>query len=278
MLQAMIERSIIILSILIISVSPKVSGQDKLKDKLVSDSLINKLGIKSVTENWYTKDTATKPANTSYELYNQSGYLTKAVDVNHSYHKAIRDFHYNFKKRIVIKKQIFYDYNHNQSENKADTILKKSKEKFDIATGINKKSKQTRNSKFQQIYTYDTRGRILQSKDTIKCGYKIINYSYDNNNEKINERKHFITHHEEAPTLKSIDSLFYNNKGLLTKEIKYFDFKKPGTKLTHGREKQTELVYNKFGLIQEKKITNIYLRLRTTDSNSSFYKYEYEFY
>lgn len=252
-------------------------GQDKLRDNIVSDSLILKHKIKRVTENWFHDSLQVSPANTTIEMYNEIGQKTQRIHINYPHHKFIDDYEYNLKKNTIIKTQHYYDWNHNRENQKGDTIVKKTVSKYEINSGRNLKTKSSGLDKFQPKLSFDNYGRVTERIDTVKCGYNITYYTYDKN-DKIVERKHYTSHHSEKPYLFAVDSLHYNLNGQLVQEINYYDIKVNGDKWEFDREVITTYSYIKDGLITEKTNMTIYHSLTNREFKPTVYRYEYEFY
>jgi hypothetical protein len=115
--------------------------------------------------------------------------------------------------------------------------------------------------------------------DTIKCGYRIIQYAYNENNQVI-ARNHYVTRHSEKLRLQAIDSLIYNSKGQKIKEINYYGFNQKDEYINHDTEVETLFYYENSGLLKEKITTKKYLTLNNCINNSqpTLYKYEYVFF
>lgn len=257
-------------------------GQDKLRENIASDSLIRKLKIKQVTENWFHDSLQKSPATTTIEKYNEIGQKTQRVHINYPYLKFIDDYEYNLKKNTIIKTQHYYDWNHNREEQKGDTIVKKTVSKYDIDSKTNIKYKpSSRSGILQTILTHDSLGRLVEEKieraDSVKFGNSIIKYSYDNHN-NIVERKHYKTQYPKPPYLFSVDSLYYNSNGQLVKETNCYDIKIDEDKWLFEREVVTTFSYYQNGLIKEKTNVEKYQSLNKRDFKPSVYRYEYEFY
>jgi hypothetical protein len=253
-------------------------GQDKLSDNIVSDSLIRMHRIKQVTENcWFHDSLKSSLANTTIEKYNEFGQKTQRTQINYLYHKFIDNYQYNQKKNVIIKTQLYYDWNPYREKRKGDTIVKKTVSKYDIDSGINIKTKPSRLDIFQPRLTFDNYGRITERIDTVKCGYNITYYTYDKT-DKIVERKHYTSHHSEKPYLCAVDSFHYNLKGQLVQEINYYDIKVNEDKWECDREVDTTYIYTQNGLILEKTNVTKYQSLKNIDFKPTVYRYEYEFY
>ncbi|MBL0054578.1 MAG: hypothetical protein IPP31_00010 [Chitinophagaceae bacterium] len=137
-------------------------GQDKLRDNIVSDSLIKKLKIKQVTENWFHDSVQISPANTTIEKYNKLGQKTQRVHINYFYHKFIDDYEFNLKKNIIIKTQRYYDWNPYRESRKVDTVVKKTVSKYEINSRRRLKTKPSRLEEFQPRLIFDNYGRVTK--------------------------------------------------------------------------------------------------------------------
>jgi hypothetical protein len=255
----------------------EVLAQTTLKDNLEADSTILKLRISKITENGFGSIEELSPIWTKIETFDTLGRISQRTDINYAYHKFVCNFKYNEEKKEVTITEKFYDWNPHRGKNKNDTILKASREKYDLRTKENKKYKPSKFSQFQAQLTIDSMGRLIQSKDTIKFGYQIVCYLYDPKSNLV-ERKHFIMRHSEKLELFAKDSLVYNSRGQKIKEINYMDFEENNGMIKHNREVETVFQYNNLGLIERKTISIHYLRLKNANSNSTVYKYEYVFY
>jgi len=245
-----------------------VFGQTKLKDNLVDDSTILKLKIKRVTENWYTDIQNANPSQTTIEVFDTTGNITQRTHINYTYHKFVSDFIYNEKKGKIKVVEKYYDWNPYREKNKNDTILKTTIEKYNLSTKENVDFKRNTLNQFHTKVLSDSLGRIIQSTDTIKCGYQISYYQYDDKSNLV-KMKSYIIHHSERPELSVAISFYYDTKGRKIKEVKHFDFKKIDVEEKNGGEEITEYQYNEFGLIKEKVILK---------SDKTIYKYDYLFY
>lgn len=252
-------------------------GQTKLKDNLVSDSTIFKLNIKQITENGFGNINAPNPYWATFETFDTIGRITQRTSINYAYHKFVYDFKYNNRGNEILVTEKYYDWSPYREKNKNDTILKTSTEKYNLKTKKAKDFKPIRFSQFQTKLTMDSIGRVIQSTDTIKCGYKKTYFQYDDKGNLI-EIKHFVTRHSEKPELFAIDSLSYDIKGKKIKEVNYFGFKTNDGIEKHDREVETIFQYNDQGLLKEKLITTKYLSLKDSKPDSTLYRYEYSFY
>ncbi len=252
-------------------------GQGKFRDNIVSDSLIRKLKIKQVTENWFHDSVQISPANTTIEKYNEFGQKTQRVHINYFYHKFIDDYEFNLKKNTIIMTQHYYDWNPYRESRKLDTIVKKTVSKYDINSGRKLKTKPSRLEEFQPRLTFDNYGRVTKRIDTVKFGYNITYYTYDKKDNLV-EKKLYTSHHSEKPYLYSVDSLHYNLNGQLTKESNYYDIKMNEDKWEFDREVITTYSYTQDGLILEKTNVTKYQSLKNRDFKPTVYRYEYEFY
>ena len=276
----MLKRHYIISILFTLTMSSNTFGQTKLKDNFVADSTILILKIKQVTQNWFTSDKPNQtPSQTTAEIFDTTGKITKRIYINYTYHKFVSDFTYDERKNVIKVKEKYFDWNPYRVKHKNDTVLKTSTEKYNLKTKVDVDFKQSGFSHFPTKLIRDSLGRIIQSTDTIKCGYELTHYQYNNKGNLI-EIKHFVTRHSETPELFAIDSFACDINGQKIKEINYFDFKKNDGIEKHDREVVTIFQYNDMGLLKEKLITTKYLSLKESYSNpnSSLYKYEYSFY
>jgi hypothetical protein len=262
--------------------SSNTFGQTKLKSNFVDDSTILLVKIKQVTQNWFTNDKPNQiPSQTTIEMFDTTGKITKRIYTNNTYHKFVSDFTYDERKNVVKVKEKYFDWNPYREKHKNDTILKTSTEKYNLKTKVDDNFKQSRFNHFQTKLIRDSLGRIIQSTDTIELfGYKLTHYQYNNNGNLI-EIKHFVIRHSETPELFAIDSFAYDINGQKIKEINCFDFKKKDGIEQHDKEVVTLFQYNDMGLLTEKLITTKYLSLKEEphfNPNSNLYKYEYSFY
>jgi hypothetical protein len=276
-LQAMLNRHITILLLLTFLSVSTLFGQDKLRDNFVSDSLIRKLKIKQVTENWFHDSLQISPANTTIEKYNEFGQKTQRIHINYFYHKFIDNYEYNQKKNLIIKTQYYYDWNPYREKHKGDTIINKTVSKFDINYGRKLKTKSSRLEEFLPKFTFDDKGRLTKRIDTIKFGYNITYNTYDNKDNLI-ERKLYISRNSEKPYLYSVDSLYFNLNGKLIKETNFYDIKMNEDIWTFDREVITTYTYLQEGLILKKTKVEKYQSLKDRDFKPTTYRYEYEFY
>ena len=252
-------------------------GQAQLPRQITPDSIVKKLHIRQVTENWFTGVGDDHPANTTYELFDESGNRIQRVHINYFYHKFINNYSYDRKKGVVVDKEEYYDWNPYREKNKGDTVLKKSRHKYPVAAKKDAKSKAAGINEFSSGRIYDTEGKLIQQTDSIKFMYETTYYTY-NNNGQLNEKKQFISRFSEKPQLNRIDSFFYNtNSTLISKEINYFDIKTTGDKIIYDRVVERRYTYNVQGLVIEKEVEEKYLSLNRS-SKPSFYKYEYRFF
>jgi len=235
------------------------SGQNNLATHIISDSVVQKMKIKKVTENWFTNPGEAKPANTTYEQFDEKGNRILRVHINYFYHKFIHKYSYDYKRGIIADNQEYYDWNPYREKNRDDTILKKSVTKFYISTKQNIKTKPGGLNRFATTLSHDSSGNVFQQTDSIKFGYKTIYFVYGANG-LLCERKCFISRHSEKPQLVSIDSLFYIPNSLsLSKEISYYGIEKDEHQFKYNRAVQTTYKYNDAGLIIEKAILEKYL-------------------
>lgn len=252
-------------------------AQNELREPLVDDSLILKHRIQQVTENWFHNSLQESPANTTTELYNEAGQRTQRIYINYTYHKFVDHFEYNEKKHVIIQKQHYHDWNPHREKRKGDTLVKKKVFTYDLSSKRNVKAKNGSLDTFEPILTFDRMARITTRKDTVKCGYNITHYSYDKNN-RVVERIHYTTRHDEPPKLVSIDSLQYNPEGRLVKEINYHSPSTSENNRSFDREVITIFRYFPNGLLEEKTIQKIYNTQTDAGLISSVYKYSYTFY
>lgn len=271
-----------LLSILLtLAMSSNAFGQTKLKDNFVNDSTILLLKIKQVTQNWFTNDKPNQiPSQTTTEIFDTTGKITKRIYTNYTYHKFVSDFTYDERKNVVKVKEKYFDWNPYREKHKNDTILKTSTKKYNLKTKVDADFKQSRFNHFQPKLIRDSLGRIIQRIDTIEFGYELTHYQYNHKGNLI-EIKHFVTRDSETPELFAIDSFAYDINGRKIKEINYFDFKTKDGIEKHDREVVTLFQYNDMGLLTEKLITRKYLSLKEEEHfnpNSNLYKYEYSFY
>jgi hypothetical protein len=275
------RHTTILLFLTFLSVS-NLFGQDKLIANIVNDSLIQKLKIKQVTENWFHDSLKTSPTNTTIERYNEFGQKTKRIHINYFYHKFIDDYEYNLKKNVVIKTQHYYDWNPYREKRKGDTIVKKTVSKYYIDTKMNIKYRPSIRSRvLQTVLTHDSLNRLIEEKiekaDSVKFGNSIIKYAYDNRNNII-ERKHYITHYPNPPYLSLVDSLHCSFNGQLVKETHYYDIKMNEDKWEFDRIVVTTYIYNQHGLILEKTNVTKHQSLKNREFKPTVYRYEYDFF
>lgn len=275
----MLKQHSTILLLLTCMLVSDLFGQDKLNENIVSDTLLKKLKIKKVIENWYVDSFQVSPANTNIEIYNEQGLKTQGVYINHFYHKFVENYSYNLRRGIVVMKRNYFDWNPYREKRKGDTILKKSVLKYDIITKRNKKTKLGKLEEFKPEQTYDRNGRLIIRIDSTKFGYSTTTFDYRTDN-KIVERKQYIIRLSRDTLLNSVDSLYYNINGQKIKEINYYDFKLQQGIWKHGREVITTFSYMNDGLILSKTKETKFLMLTQKDTipNVTIYKYEYEFY
>jgi hypothetical protein len=273
----MLNRHITILLTLTFISASNLFGQDKLRDNIVSDSLVRTLKIKQVTENWFHDSVQISPANTTIEKYNEFGQKTQRIHINYFYHKFVNKYEYNQKKNLIVKTQYYYDWNPYREKHKGDTILKKTVSKYDINSGRKLKTKPSRLEEFQPRLTFDDKGRLTKRIDTIKFGYNITHYTYDKKDNLL-ERKLYISRNSEKPYLYSVDSLHFNLNGKLIQETNFYDIKMNEDKWTFDREVITTYTYTKEGLILKKNKAEKDQSLKDRDFKPTAYRYEYEFY
>lgn len=252
-------------------------GQNKLRDNIVSDSLIRKFKIKQVTENWFHDSLKTPPANTTVEKYNEFGQKTQRIYINYLYHKFIDKYDYNKKKNLIIKTELFYDWNPYRKKRNGDTIVEKTVTKYYFNSRRKRNTKPSRLVEFHPKFTFDKNNRIIERIDTIKCGYNITTFTFDKNNHVI-ERKYYKTHHSETPNLFAIDSLQYNINGQLVRETNYYDIKMDKDKWKFNREVVKTYTYYQNGLVKEKVSITKHHKLSDSNFTETVSRYKYEFY
>jgi hypothetical protein len=277
LLRAMPKRHTAILLILTFLSVSNLFGQNKLRENIVSDSIIRNIKIKQVTENWFHDSLKTSPANTAIEKYNEFGQKTQRILINYFYYKFIENYEYNQKKNVIIKTQHYYDWDPYREKRKGDTIVKKTITKYDFYSGRKIKTKPSPLEEFQPRLSFDSNNRITERIDTIKFGYNITYYTYDKNN-KVIERKRYTSRHAKHPYLFAVDSLHYNLNGQLVRETNYYDLKITEDKWVFDREVITTYNYYQNGLIQEKTSVTKYQSLNNRDCKPTVYRYEYEYY
>jgi hypothetical protein len=252
-------------------------GQTNLAPGIISDSLIQKMKIREVTENWFTSTNWLNPANTSYEQFNENGNRILRVHINYFYHKFVNHYLYDYKKGVIIDQQEYYDWNPYREKRKGDTLVKKSINKYYISTKQNIKTKPNGSDRFTTSTSYDSSGQITQQIDSIKFGYSITNFTFDNYG-RLTERKNYVTRNSEKPRLVRIDSLFYHtNSYLISKETIYYSIRQINEQNIYDRVVQTSYKYNDVGLIIEKENLEQYLSLNNSPT-PTIHKYEYKFY
>ncbi|MEI9809928.1 MAG: hypothetical protein WDO16_19800 [Bacteroidota bacterium] len=275
-LQAMLKRYFLLM-IFSLTVFSDLFGQTKLKDNLVADSVILKLKVKQITENGFGNINDQNPYWATFEAFDTTGRIIKRTFINYGYHKFVYDFKYNTRKNEIIVTEKYFDWGSHREKNKNDTTVKTSTEKYNLRTKGYKDFKSSGFKEFQAILTKDISGRLIQSKDTIKFGYQITYYQYDDKNHLV-ERKRLITRQSGNPELFSLDSLTYNSKGQRTKEVNYFDFKIENGITKHDREVETIFNYENNGLLKERLITTKYLSFKKSKPGTTIFRYEYLFY
>ena len=244
--------------------------------QIIADSVVKKMKIRQVTENWFTNLNETKPANTTYEIFDSAGNRLQRVHINYFYHKFVNNYSYNYKKGIIIEQQEYFDWNPYREKNKGDTILKRSTHKYAI-TAKNKKNSRGGIDRFTPRLLYDTAGKLVQRTDSIKFGYQTTHFSYNDNGQLI-ERKISVSRFSATPRLESIDSLFYvGNTHLVNKEISYYNIKENGGQLIYDRMVETRYSYNEYGLPDSKEVFDRYLTIDNKTGPSKF-KYHYSFF
>lgn len=268
------QKRYVILLVLTMTILSNAFCQSQLIDNLVADSTIFKFRIKQVTENGWGSIQTPKPYWTTIEKYDTIGRLNQRVSINYAYWKFVYDFIYDNNKLLKVITR-YYDWNPYIEKSKNDTILKTSEKRYSFDK--KKKKKQDPFDDFQTKLSIDSVGRIVKSIDTIKCGYSIVYYKY-NENGNLTERKYYITRHDDPPELFEIDSLVYNTKKQKIKETHYLDFTEINGTAKHQREGETIYTYDNLGLLKERLNTTKYLSLKDSTPSLTMYKYEYEFY
>lgn len=263
--------------ILTLTTMSELPGQEQFPNQITPDSVVKKLKIRQVTENWFTSSSETVPSNTTCDLFDEFGNRIQRMHINYLYHKFINNYLYDYKKGVIIDRQEYYDWNPNREKNKGDTVIKKSVHQYFITTNKSTKVKPSGIDKFSKKYSYNAEGKIIQQIDSIKFGYETTYFTYDNNGQ-LNERRRFISRFSEKAHLESIDSLFYNSNSLIiSKEINYYNIRNNESQIVYDRVVERKYKYNELGLLIEKEILEKYLSLNGA-SKPTIYRYDYEFF
>lgn len=255
----------------------ELPGQKQLPDQIIPDSIIKKMKIRQVTENWFTGPEETSPGNTTYDLFDEFGNRIERMHINYYYHKFITNYAYDYKKGRIIVREAYYDWSPNKQKHKGDTVLKKSVSKYFLATRKSINAKPNGIDTFSQKLLYNTEGKVVQQTDSIKFGYATTYLAY-NNNGQLTERRLFISRFSEPPQLEQIDSLFYlPGSPLISKEINYYDIRNNERQVIYDRVIERNYKYNESGLLIEKEILEKYLSLNRP-FKPTIYKYDYKFF
>lgn len=271
---------IVLIAICLLLNHSSLLAQRILVGTMIHDSLVRKLRIKQVTKNWYSAQEE-RPSNTTIEFYNQAGYRTKRIFINHLYYKFIHDYIYNFKRDVLKVKEYYFDWNPHREKRKGDTILKKKTYKYGIQLKRKLGTKPNVIEEFKSKKRIDKKGRLIELIDSVKFGYRITQFQYDER-ERVSstEIKIHLLQLSRDTILYSRHNFHYNSKGFVSKELNYFDFKLENGMWRHSGEENMDYIYSNEGLVLEATRENrnsVGEKYENLPIVSKF-KYSYEFY
>lgn len=273
----MIKSLYFILNTFILAITSKALGQNPFPRTILVDSLVRNYKIKQVTEHWFLDTLKSSSANTTIENYNSIGQITDRIYINYLHHKFVDSYTYHPLKKEVTEIRVFYNWNHHIEKRKGDTIVKKTVTTYDMITGNIAHSKSSLFESYVPKFNYDTNGRIVMRTDTLKLGHLFTYYSY-NNKGKVLERKQYTKHPNKEMRLNLVDSFFYNEQGLLTKELSFGDIETVGETWNFGNISSSTMRYYPNGLLAEKRCLSQYPKVHHSENTPTVYRYEYVFY